>query len=234
MSIPKPNLTWIAYLLLASAGVSIYFAARLDRGLVVDEPVRRVGELRQGDSAEVEFVFRNEGFEPITGLDIKSSCACTVASLPTNTIQPGESLPVRAKFSAGSSRGLRHAVLLAIYKLGDKQRITQLKVVADIRPDYDISVEQLEFPAGGGTARIDLTCRLAESIAIKSIESSSKAFVGTVAPLDSPRKASADVTFDPANYKRPSKYSQPPYLLLHTDNAAQPTVRVPLLVKEGV
>jgi hypothetical protein len=56
------------------------------------------GTIKKGTNGEREFVFTNEGKEPIIITDIKKSCGCTIVEKPRLPILPGEQGVIKVKY----------------------------------------------------------------------------------------------------------------------------------------
>ncbi|MCS6929148.1 MAG: DUF1573 domain-containing protein [Saprospiraceae bacterium] len=57
------------------------------------------GEVREGDIVEHEFVFKNVGKVPLSILNARSSCGCTVPDWPKDPIPPGGTGKIKARFN---------------------------------------------------------------------------------------------------------------------------------------
>ena len=55
------------------------------------------GEVMKGKIIEAKFSVKNEGKNPLIIGEVRGSCACTVASKPTEPIQPGDTKEIIAK-----------------------------------------------------------------------------------------------------------------------------------------
>jgi hypothetical protein len=87
----------VAALMLA-AGCAIGLAAIPHRGLVaLDGGVHDFGHVSAAQAGHCEHVFRveNTAATPVRVTGFKSSCGCTVATLPADAILPGRSAEVR-------------------------------------------------------------------------------------------------------------------------------------------
>jgi hypothetical protein len=73
--------------------------------LVIDEALYDFGRIKQGDEVVKEFTFRNDGKSTLNIRKTNSSCGCTVASLETTEILPGEEAKITIKFNSTGRRG---------------------------------------------------------------------------------------------------------------------------------
>ncbi len=63
------------------------------------------GTIPQKSSADVEFVFTNEGKSDLIIRHVKSGCGCTALMPTENVIKPGEKGTIKAKFNSGGYKG---------------------------------------------------------------------------------------------------------------------------------
>ncbi len=64
-----------------------------------DEPEFDFGTVNEGHIVEHTFKFTNTGKVPLTILNCRSSCGCTVPEWPENPIPPGGTGEIKAKFN---------------------------------------------------------------------------------------------------------------------------------------
>jgi hypothetical protein len=81
------------------------------RGLIAENPDYDFGMLAPEEAARAEHVFlvRNTANRPLRITDFRSSCACTVASLPTGPIAPDESARVTVRADWSNAAGAPYA-----------------------------------------------------------------------------------------------------------------------------
>ena len=66
------------------------------------------GEIEEGKTAEHEFVFTNNGDQPLVLSSVKASCGCTTPSWTKEPIMPGKSGHVRASYNSKNRPGGFH------------------------------------------------------------------------------------------------------------------------------
>jgi hypothetical protein len=59
-----------------------------------------IGEVRVNEVKELSFEFTNDGQAPVTILEAKGSCGCTVVDFPKGEIGPGEKATIAANFKS--------------------------------------------------------------------------------------------------------------------------------------
>jgi hypothetical protein len=63
------------------------------------------GTLEEGPQAATEFVFKNEGTEPLILENVKASCGCTVPAWPKEPILPGETGSIKVNYNTSRRPG---------------------------------------------------------------------------------------------------------------------------------
>lgn len=63
------------------------------------------GEIKEGDFAKHEFVFKNTGTEPLYVRDAKASCGCTTPQWTKDTIAPGGEGKILVQFNSEGRPG---------------------------------------------------------------------------------------------------------------------------------
>lgn len=70
--------------------------------LKFNEEDHNFGNLKKGDNAETEFVFKNNSDEPVTIISAKASCGCTVPTYSTEKIPPGKTGSIKVKYNTNT------------------------------------------------------------------------------------------------------------------------------------
>lgn len=79
------------------------------------------------------FVFTNSGNEPLTINDVKTSCDCTLAEWPKNTIQPGKTAVIKGGFKIEHKSGTFEKNIIIIANTSPATTFLTLK--GDIKTD---------------------------------------------------------------------------------------------------
>jgi len=59
-----------------------------------------LGKVKANEVKELSFTFTNTGDQPVTILEAKGSCGCTVVDFPKGEIKPGASATIKANFKS--------------------------------------------------------------------------------------------------------------------------------------
>jgi len=73
--------------------------------IVFEEPEHAFGDVKEGDFAKHEFVFKNTGTEPLYVRDAKASCGCTTPEWTKDTIAPGAEGKILVQFNSQGRPG---------------------------------------------------------------------------------------------------------------------------------
>jgi len=72
----------------------------------VDSSYQDLGKVKEGQTVEVTYRFKNSGDQPLIVSNVSAGCGCTVAEKPEEPIAPGKESTIKALFnSAGQSAG---------------------------------------------------------------------------------------------------------------------------------
>ena len=66
----------------------------------LDSTHQELGKIKEGETPEISWKFRNVGDKPLVVLNASATCGCTVAEKPEQPIAPGEEGLIKAKFSS--------------------------------------------------------------------------------------------------------------------------------------
>ncbi len=89
------------------------------------------GKISQNSTADVEFVFKNEGKSDLIIRHVKSGCGCTALMPTENVVKPGAKGSVKAKFSSGSYKGTIHKNIW-MYTNDPKNSEVMLMITGDV------------------------------------------------------------------------------------------------------
>lgn len=72
----------------------------------VDSSYQDLGKVKEGQTVEVAYRFKNSGDHPLIVTNVSAGCGCTVVDKPQEPIAPGSESVIKAQFnSAGQSAG---------------------------------------------------------------------------------------------------------------------------------
>ena len=75
-----------------------------------------LGDVKVNELKELSFEFTNNGDEPVTILEAKGSCGCTVVDFPKEEILPGKTATISANFKSSK---------VGVFKKSVKVRTTE-------------------------------------------------------------------------------------------------------------
>lgn len=75
------------------------------------EPEFEFGEVDEGDVIVHEFQFKNTGQVPLTILNARSSCGCTIPEWPKDQIAPGGTGVIKARFNTEGKQNIQRKAI---------------------------------------------------------------------------------------------------------------------------
>jgi hypothetical protein len=112
--------------------------------LVVPEQVHDFGAVNQGEVVEHKFEIQNKGAGPLKIRKLSPSCGCTAAVLQSDTIAPGASTFISAKFDTKGFRGDK-VKTIRVYTNDPKQTSTVLTIQGKVETDIEVEPGSLNF-----------------------------------------------------------------------------------------
>jgi len=110
----------------------------------VDKTVFDFGVIYRGNSAEGDFIIRNEGNDTLRIKNVRSSCGCTAAILDKKNLGPNEQTKLNAKFSSGRFKG-RVNKKIFVYTNDTQSPITVLEVQGEVKVDLEVTPSMIYF-----------------------------------------------------------------------------------------
>ncbi|MBX7225479.1 MAG: DUF1573 domain-containing protein [Chitinophagales bacterium] len=100
------------------------------------------GSQPQGKPVKYDFVFTNEGTEPLTLTNVKASCGCTTPSWPKEPIAPGETGKITAEYNMARSGPFNKSITVTtgggetviLYIKGDAVSTENTNSVDEVKP----------------------------------------------------------------------------------------------------
>lgn len=77
------------------------------------DTLKDFGTIREGDSVQLAFRFRNTGKKPLFLSNVKTSCGCTVTSFPEKPLFPGDEGVLTATFNSSGHPGATRKSIMA-------------------------------------------------------------------------------------------------------------------------
>lgn len=70
--------------------------------ITFNEKVHRYGVIQKGGDGNCEFVFTNEGNEPLILSNVRASCGCTTPTWTKEPVMPGKSGIIKVRYNTNS------------------------------------------------------------------------------------------------------------------------------------
>lgn len=116
---------------------------------VFRETAHDFGKVKQGEVLVHEFVFKNEGDEPLVVERVETTCGCTAALLSEQKVEPGLEGRVKATFDTrGYSGRMTRYVILVSNDSDKKRRELALTVDIEVPPSAKIDLDAYNIDLG--------------------------------------------------------------------------------------
>lgn len=76
------------------------------------EPIKNIGTMQEGDSAILQFKFKNTGVHPLFIVEAIPSCGCTIPAFPEAAIMPGDDGILIVQFKTAGQAGDVHRSII--------------------------------------------------------------------------------------------------------------------------
>ncbi len=93
------------------------------------------GTIQKGGDGNCEFVFWNDGNEPLILQNVKASCGCTTPSYTQKPVMPGESGTINVKYNTNNVGGFSKTVTVTSNAV-DNPRVV-LRIKGNVKQDND-------------------------------------------------------------------------------------------------
>ncbi len=75
------------------------------------ETKKDLGSIKEGQSVEVVYEFKNIGSMPLVIQNVKAACGCTIPEKPEEPVLPGKTGLIRARFNSDGRVGANHKTI---------------------------------------------------------------------------------------------------------------------------
>lgn len=216
----------------AFLAVRDFSSASMPAPLAVTEPVIDLGELRQGVTRRVSFKLHNQSRDAVLINKVSSGCSCASHELSQSQIEGGQSAILDLIYKSGTARGPVSASARIVYfqRTDGILHNVDVHIKAHVRPDITLSHDALEFPAGHEYSQtVTLTPNALDRFHVKRVACTHRAFSAAVHAHTNPAARNVLVQFDGTSF---TSFQHHPELIIETDSAAEPLLRIPLKVHD--
>ncbi len=188
--------------------------------------------LKQGDTAQAEFVLTNHYDSSVEIREVQAGCSCQEASITKKLLDPGDQAIVTVKWQVGGRRGKVTDSIWVTHSIPGTQEDREakqlgqlrLKLVADVQPEIAYDPVALTFRFGEpATATIQLKSGCRDRFTIKGVSSNSRCLsVVYFAPTQS-----VEVRYTPQDELDRGQGLE---VLIDTDGEAEPRLHIPVRI----
>ena len=95
----------------------------------LDPTKQELGKIKEGQTPEISWKFRNTGAKPLIIINAQGTCGCTIAEKPEQPVAPGEEGVIKAKFSSEGRPGVNEKqVIVTTNTQGNSTHYLNFKV----------------------------------------------------------------------------------------------------------
>ena len=192
-----------------------------------------LGELRQGEPVATAFQVRNDSRTAIQIDGVTSTCGCTIPTITTKELAPGESATVDVQFNTKGVRGISTQYVVTRFAEGPKSPILELpfQIDASVIPDYRVKPLNLQpFSRKSPTQEMAISPHAGESCKITGTKVDRAWFKATHREAQPGGGQTVRVEFLPTMYE---PFGGDAMLVILVDSPGQPSYSVRLQVENG-
>lgn len=196
-------------------------------GFVCNNPVHDFGNLNQGQVVQAEFTLINQYDRPVEIKGVKKSCGCSDISCSAKSVQPGEQVTLRAKWTIGTLRGSSSVRIWILYTLEDGTGDhVELRMEGKIIPDIEFAPDYLDFVVDQDDAHVvALSPGRLQEVQIRRVYCTHRAFTATLMPAEKV----VSVVFASREWNQEPGTAEI-HLVVQTNSAIEPVIYIPLRV----
>lgn len=100
----------------------------------LDSTHQQLGKIKEGQTPEISWKFKNVGDKPLIIINAVGTCGCTVAEKPEQPVMPGEEGVIKAKFTSEGRVGANEKQVMVTTNTKDLNTYTlgfQVEVVKE-------------------------------------------------------------------------------------------------------
>ncbi|MBW2450890.1 MAG: DUF1573 domain-containing protein [Deltaproteobacteria bacterium] len=197
--------------------------------LVVENSDFDFGQIYQGENVAHDFIFFNEGDQPLLIEKVRSSCGCTAALVSSREIQPGESGEIKANFDSTRFRG-DVSKTVYLYTNDTSQPVVQMYIKGFVKEMLILNPKQLSFvdlvPKETVIKQVDLKNQGQKTLTVLSSGTTAKELQVQLAADEIKAGQTLPVTVQYTPKPGQSRFSG--YVLINIEGGAQNELRIPV------
>jgi hypothetical protein len=122
----------IALLISSLFAFATFTFAQTEPEIVFEKTTQEFGDIKQGQSVNATFKFKNTGKSPLILSNVQTSCGCTVPNWTREPIAPGKSSEITATFNSAGKMGQQNKVITIFSNAKNAQ--AQVSIVCNVLP----------------------------------------------------------------------------------------------------
>lgn len=97
----------------------------------IDSIQQDLGTVKEGQTPEISWRFRNTGDQPLVIQNVSATCGCTVAEKPEQPVLPGEEGVIKAKFNSNGRVGPNKKEVVVVANTKEQQQLVGFTIVVE-------------------------------------------------------------------------------------------------------
>jgi hypothetical protein len=115
----------------------VAFAMAQGPKITFEKTTHDFGNLEEGPQASYDFVFKNEGTEPLVLENVKASCGCTVPAWPKEPILPGQTGTIKVNYNTAKRPGQFNKSVTIISNATESNKVIYIKGNVEKAPEEE-------------------------------------------------------------------------------------------------
>lgn len=116
----------------------------------------------------VEFPFKNDSASPVSLIDVKTGCDCSVPELNKDPVRPGEAGVLKVRYQSGRSPGTKHVSV--VVRASDSDTPTTLRFVATVPPVVSLTPVLLRWSRADAATPKEVLIRQAGGTKVSGVK----------------------------------------------------------------
>ena len=97
----------------------------------IDSVQQDLGTVKEGQTPEISWRFKNTGDQPLVIQNVSATCGCTVAEKPEQPVLPGEEGVIKAKFNSNGRVGPNKKDVVVVANTKEQQQMVGFTIVVE-------------------------------------------------------------------------------------------------------
>lgn len=201
-------------------------AAPAQPRIACEQPEFDFGEIDNNQVVEHTFVVRNDGDGVLEIARVRPACGCTVASISSQRLEPGQTADITSRLSLQGRVGVQHKTI-AVESNDPNNPVFTLTMKGTALTEVVVNPQRIFvndlMPDTPTEHRIDILSNASAPMTLRSASAGNPLLTTDIEVVEEGRRY-AVIVRTPTNLPRGATYGR---VLIETDNAKMPSIQVP-------